>query len=442
MPRVTLVYASIGRAPGKKFVKTWQQEPLAMGVLSALTPESWEVRFYDDRIEPVSYETPTDLVAISIETYSAKRGYQIASRFREKGIPVVFGGYHATACPEEALEHGDAVCAGEAEGVWGRILGDAEAGRMRGVYRAPFNSTLAGIRVDRSLFEGRRYLPLALVETGRGCPFRCNFCSISSFYRARYRSRPVDEILAELGKVRHRYVFFVNDNMTGDLETARELCIAVKPLNIRWMTQASLAGLRDRGFVQQMADSGCVAVLIGFESLNEENLSSMSKPVNRVAEYSEALANLRRAGIFVYGTFVFGYPHDTPGLYDRTVAFARRERMFIAAFNHLVPFPGTPLYDQLESGGRMRWKKWWLSDDYYFGQVPFEPEGSTSDDVEYGCLAARKRFYSLSSMLGRSADFQCNCASPGNAFRYFSLNLLMRKEVTGKRGIKLGFPEP
>ncbi len=413
-----------------------------MGVLAALTPRDWEVRFFDDRIEPVDYDEPTDLAAISIETYSARRGYQIAAQYRRRGIPVVFGGYHATACPEEALEHGEAVCAGEAEGVWTSILEAAVAGRMGGVYRAPSPPSLSGIKVDRRLFAGKHYLPLALVETGRGCPFRCNFCSINAFYGGRYTPRPTVDIIEELRGIKHRDVFFVNDNMTGDLESARELCHAVKPLKLRWMTQTSVAGLRDEQFVRLMGESGCIAVLIGFESLQCENLASMGKGVNHVGEYSEVLGNLRQAGILVYGTFVFGYPYDTPDLYQKTIDFACREKMFIAAFNHLVPFPGTPLYSDLASRGRMRWERWWLNDEYYFGQVPFNPERMSADDIEYGCLDARRRFYSYSSIAQRFADTQCNCASLRNAFRYVSVNLLMRREVTGKRGIKLGFPEP
>lgn len=439
MPRLILIFASMGRAPGRKFVRSWQQEPLAMGVLKALTPPEWEVTFFDDRVEEIDYSLDVDLVAISIETYSARRGYQIAQRFRERKIPVIFGGYHATLCPDEALEHADAICVGEAETVWHEILADALNGRLQRRYVPETYPSLENIRVDRSLFKGKDYLPLSLIETGRGCPFRCNFCSIGAFYRSTYRRRPVLDILRELGEVQNDYVFFVDDNFTGDVASARELFAAVKPYRKKWMTQTSVTGLKDRGFVKEMAESGCMAVLIGFESLNSDNLKDMKKSVNRLDEFGQILENLREAGIFVYGTFVFGYPHDTPDLYEETVRFATKRKMLIAAFNHLVPFPGTPLYTELESQGRMRYDRWWLSPDYYFGQVPYNPESMSATEVEFSCLKARRDFYSIPSILKRAMDVQCNCASPGRLLTYIHMNRMLRREVNDKRGVLLGF---
>jgi radical SAM superfamily enzyme YgiQ (UPF0313 family) len=293
--------------------------------------------------------------------------------------------------------------------------------------------------VDRTIFKGKPYLELSLVETGRGCPFSCNFCSISSFYSSTYRRRPTNDIVAEVREVENEYVFLVDDNLTGDLMGAKELFAALKPLKKKWMTQTSMAGLNNKQLVMDMADSGCVAVLIGFESLDFDNLQKMDKSVNRLDWFSEVLANLRTAGIFVYGTFVFGYPHDTVELFDRTVDFAIDEKMMIAAFNHLVPFPGTPLYRELEEQGRMNYDKWWLSDDYYFGQVPFAPKSMSSQEIENRCLEARKRFYALGSIFTRALDKKCNSASIAKLAMYLSINRMLRREVTEKRGVRLGF---
>lgn len=438
MPRLILVYASMGRAPGRKFVRSWQQEPLAMGVLAALTPPDWDVTFFDDRVEEIDYARHGDLVAISIETYSARRGYQIAAEFRKRNIPVVFGGYHATLCPDEALEHADAVCVGEAEGVWPEILADAANGCLKGRYEGKWLADLERVRVDRSLFRGKRYMPLSLIETGRGCPLKCNFCSISAFYRASYRRRPAEDIVRELAEVENDWIFFVDDNFTGDVDSARELFAAVKPYRKKWVTQTSVTGLKDPAFVKEMAQSGCIGVLIGFESLNQDNLGDMKKPVNKQEEFSTILKNLREAGIFVYGTFVFGYPHDTADLYRQTVDFAVKEKMFVAAFNHLVPFPGTPLYAELAGKGRMRYDKWWLSSDYYFGEVPFNPVPMTAVEVENSCLQARKAFYSFPSIIRRATDRKCNCGSPSRILFYAQFNHMLRREITEKRGVLLG----
>jgi radical SAM superfamily enzyme YgiQ (UPF0313 family) len=434
---VTLIHASLGRRRDGTFVKSWLQEPLSMAILAALTPPEWQSTFFDDRHDTIDYDRATDLVAISIETYSARRGYEIAERFRRRRVPVVFGGYHATLVPNEAQKHADAVCIGEAESVWASILDDAAAGRLKARYHGGADLSRQ-VLPDRRLFRGRPYLPLSLVETGRGCPNRCDFCSISAYFGATYRRRPIAHILEDLETAPHRDVFFVDDNLTGDRASALELFDAVKPLKRRWMTQTSLCALDDRTFVRAMADGGCIGVLVGFESLDEENIRSMGKGVNRTAGYRQALANLRDAGIFVYGTFVFGYPNDTPALVDRTVGFAIEERMLIAAFNHLMPFPGTPLYRACEAAKTLTHDRWWLTDGFAFGQVPFAPAGMSATETERSCLAARRRFYSLGSILRRSFDFRCNLASAKRAALYVSINSMMRREVSQKRDIPLG----
>ena len=180
MPRLTLVYPAIGRKPGKPFVRSWQLQPLAIARLAAMTPPDWQVNFFDDRMDVINFDRPTDLAAISIETYSAKRGYQVAAQFRKRGVPVVMGGYHATLCPDETKEHADAVCVGEAESVWPAILYDAPLGRLQPFYRGDRERPLQGLTPDRGIFKGKNYLPVALVETSRGCPFQCNFCSIGA----------------------------------------------------------------------------------------------------------------------------------------------------------------------------------------------------------------------------------------------------------------------
>jgi len=438
MPRLTLVYPCIGRFPGDRYVRSWQMQPLAIAVLAGMTPPEWEITFFDDRMEPIGYDTPSDLVGISIETFTARRGYQIAAEYRRRGVPVVLGGYHTTFCPEEALERADAVCVGEAEGIWPQLLADVAAKRLQRRYQGDGRQTLAGITPDRRVFAGKNYFSLALVETGRGCPFRCNFCSISAFHGATYRRRPVEEIINELRRLRERYVFFVDDNMIGDTQNARELFRALAPLGLQWVGQASINLAGDEELLRLMVSSGCIGLLIGFESLCGDNLTAMGKHVNHVERYREALAKLRAAGIAIYGTFVFGYPHDTPALFAETVRFARETKLFLAAFNHVVPFPGTPLYREIAEDGRLRYPRWWLDDDYRFGQAPFHPQGMSAPEIEEQCYAARKAFYSGVSILQRGSDLRANCANLRMASAFFGLNSLLQREVAQKRGIPLG----
>ena len=438
MRRLTLIYPAIGRKPGKPFVRSWQLQPLAIARLAAMTPPDWQITFIDDRLEPIDYGIATDLVALSIETYSSKRGFQIAARFRQRGIPVVLGGYHATLCAEESKQHANAVCIGEAESVWQTILQDAGRGQLRPFYRGDRSRPLEGLQPDRSIFNGKNYLPVALVETSRGCPFQCNFCSIGAVFEGTYRRRPVGEIVEELRLVHDKYVFFVDDNIVGDAAGARELFEAITPLGIQWMSQGSLHALKDESLVRQMARSGCMGLLIGFESLDHQNLAAMGKRINKVDDYRATLDGLRRAGVFVYGTFIFGYPHDTPRAFGESVRFAKEESLFLAAFNHLVPFPGTSLYRDLEAKGRLKYPQWWMSEEYRFGQVPFRPENMKADEVEAHCHQARGSFYTWPSIFRRSLDFRCNSPTPGRAWAYWMLNWMLRRELSQKAGIPLG----
>jgi radical SAM superfamily enzyme YgiQ (UPF0313 family) len=438
MPHVTFIYPCIGRFPDTRYVRSWQMQPLAIAVLSALTPPSWGRSFFDDRLEEVEFDRPTDLVAISMETYTARRGYQIADEYRRRGVPVVMGGYHATFMPDEVLEHADAVCIGEAESIWGDILTDAEGGSLSGRYESPELADLTETRLDRSIFDGKDYFKLALVETSRGCRFNCSFCSITSFFGARHRRRPVEDIVAEIEALDEDAVFFVDDNIVGDPASAKEFFRALVPLGIRWISQASVNIASDEELLDLMAASGCKGLLIGFESMNSENLFSVGKTVNVDADYAGLLSRLRSRGIVVYGTFLLGLDEDGPDSYREDLRFAVEQKLFMAAFNHVVPFPGTPLYDQFEAEGRLIHDRWWLSEDFRFGQSPFRPTGMGPSDLEMSCHRARVKFYALPSVLRRGTDLSANCRDVTMAKLFFGINLLMRKEVSMKRGLPLG----
>jgi len=437
MPHVTFIYPAVGRFAGTEYVRSWQMQPLAIAALSHLTPRGWCRTFFDDRLEPIDFDRPTDLAAISIETFTAKRGYQIAEEYRTRGVPVVMGGYHATFCPDEVLRHADAVCVGEAEGVWHSILADAESGCLAGKYE-PRGSPASFTGFDRSIFEGKDYFNIALVETSRGCSFRCKFCSITAFHRGRCRHRPAKDVVAEIRSLSEKAVFIVDDNISGDLRRAEELFAALRGLGVQWVGQASIDITQRPDLLDLMVESGCAGLLIGFESLDGASLACVDKKVNQGVDYSHALAELRKRGIVVYGTFLMGLPSDSPGTVRQLTTFAIRERIFVAAFNHIVPFPGTPLYAQLQGAGRLPDAQWWLSDAYRFGDAPFDPECGSADVLREWCHDARRKFYAVASILRRAMDFKGNCGSLRKLTLYFGLNFLLRREISQKRGLPLG----
>lgn len=438
--RVTLVHPCVGRKPGESYIRTWQMEALPAATLAGLTPPDVELRFFDDRMEAIPYDEPTDLVAISVETYTARRAYQIATEYRRRGVPVVMGGFHASLCPDEVAQYAEAVVTGEAERSWPALLDDARHGTLRKFYRATGRTDLSDVRPDRRIFRGKRYLPVGLVEAGRGCHFRCDFCAVQTVFEATQVRRPVDRILDEIRAMRatRRLFFFVDDNASSNRGQAKEFLRALAPLGIRWVSQMSLDAAHDEEFLDLMVRSGCMGVLIGFESLDPANLAAMNKRFNAArGGFEPALANLRRFGIRVYGTFVFGYDGDTPASFAPTVAFAREHAFYIAAFNHLTPFPGTPLYRRLEAEGRLRYERWWLDERYTYNGIPFEPKGMSPEALRRACLAARRDFYAWRSIAARGLDR----VNRGDAFmwrNFWMINALHRNDVSLRDHYPLG----
>jgi radical SAM superfamily enzyme YgiQ (UPF0313 family) len=439
--RLTIIHPCIGRRPGQPYIGTWQMEPLPAAVIAGLTPKGVEVKFYDDRMEAIPFDEPTDLVAISVETYTARRCYQIASDYRRRDVPVVMGGFHATLCPEEVAEYAEAVIIGEAEGLWPRVIDDFRHGRLEKIYRQPERPSLTGLKPDRTIFRGKRYLSIGLVEAGRGCHFKCDFCAVQTVFNKTQNRRPVDDIIAELASMRQqkkKFFFFVDDNITSNVRQAKEFFRALIPLKLRWVSQASINAAHDEEFLDLLVRSGCEGLLIGFESLNPENLRAMDKGFNTMkGGYEQALANLRRFGIKLYVTFIFGYDLDTLASFAETVEFARYHRFFIGAFNHLTPFPGTPLYQRLEGEQRLLYPTWWLDEAYSYNKIPFQPAMMTPEELQQGCLAARKAFYSIPSILHRGLD-PLNRPDFFMLRHFFIINGMIRAEVSQRDHYPLG----
>lgn len=437
--KITLIYPAVGRKEGKSYVKAWQMQPLSMAVLASLMPPDVETCFYDDRMEAIPYDEPTDLVVISVETFTALRSYAIAAEFRQRGIPVVMGGYHATLIPEEVQEHAEALVIGDAEPVWGQLLADARSGQLKPVYDGRGRRELGNVRPDRRIFADRSYQNITLVEYARGCNFKCDFCSITAVHGASQNHRPARDVAEEMEQTDSRRFFIVDDNIVSQPGKARELCRELQPLNISWVGQASIHVANDDDLLAAMVASGCRGVLIGMESINAANLKAMGKDWNTAhATYESSLRQFRKHGLAVYGTFVFGYDEDDWAVIKESVDFAREHQLFLAAFNHLVPFPGTPLYRRLLTEGRLLQEKWWLEPTGRVGDVVFRPKKMTPAELEAGCLWARREFYGWSSIFGRLFDREANASSATMLGVYLGLNLGSHFDIDLRQGLQLG----
>jgi radical SAM superfamily enzyme YgiQ (UPF0313 family) len=414
-------------------------EPLVFGILTRLTPPDVELVLYDDRIEPIPYDEPTDLVAMTVETFTAKRAYQISAEYKQRGVLVVMGGYHPTLLPDEVSQYADAVAVGDAEEIWPRIVEDARTRKLQPIYKAPAELTVAGVNPDRKIFANKKYRPLHLVQVGRGCKFACDFCSIHAFYGRSMPRRCLEDVMTEMDELRGKYVFFADDNLFTNIEQAEALFKALIPYNIHWSCQVSLDIAQNPKLLDLMAQSGCTGALIGFESLNESNLVLMRKKWNlKYGDYASTLARFYERGIMVYGSFVFGYDYDTTDAFDRTLDFAMRSKLALAQFNPLIPTPSTSLYDRIKKENRLIYDKWWLDDRYRYGEMIFHPACMSAQELAEGCFRLRSEFNAYPSIFRRMLAPQMNARSAYNLFAYLAINLVSRREIFNKQGIPLG----
>ena len=373
--------------------------PMCLPVLASLTPPGVKIHLVDENVETVNLAEPADLVAISCMTASAPRGYEIADHFRARDVPVVMGGMHPSVLPQEAAEHSDAVVIGEAENQWPRVFADFAAGRPQQFYRAEERPQLEDLPIPRrDLLRTDRYLTVNLVQTARGCPHACDFCSVSPVFGRRYRFRPIPEVIEEIRSLGSRWVGFPDDNIVASPRRAKELFEALLPLNLRWVGQGDLSMAKDQELLKLMARSGCMAMFIGLESLSQDSLAAVNKRANIGVDYERAIAAIHRHGIDIVGSFIFGLDPDQPGVFRQTVAFAERVKLGVAQFPVLTPFPGTPLYDRLKEEGRITSFDWSL---YTMGNVVYQPRNMTADELRQGRAYAYRRFYSLPSILRR-----------------------------------------
>jgi len=434
LDRITLLRPNMG-----DYRSTDGLPPLSMAVLAARTPKDIGVTFYDDKVEVIPESDVPDLVAITVETFTARRSYELARRYRERGVKVVLGGYHPTFLPDEALKHGDAVVVGDAEGSWEQLLEDFRAGRMQKVYSGGNARPLDDFALDRSIFTGKKYPPVELVQYGRGCRFACDFCSIRTFYQDNLRVRPPASVAAELAQIdRKKLVFFVDDNLFNSQKHLDALLAAVRPLKLRWSCQISIDVARDTRLLDRMAEAGCIFALIGFESLSEVNLRQMGKRWNKVSgDYLSVTEKFHERGMAIYGTFVFGYDGDTPQTIQDSLDFAIAARLEIANFNPLTPTPGSPLYARLEKEGRLLSPKWWIDPHYRYGDPIFTPRGMSAEEFGHLCYEAKRKFYSWRSITTRVLGAR-------TGFDWFRTgmvglaNIISRREIMRKQFRTLG----
>lgn len=350
---------------------TFSLPPMSLAIIAALTPPDIEVKITDELVEDIDFDYPADLVALSVMTTNALRSYDVADIFRKKGMKVIMGGIHPSVLPDEASIHADSIVSGEAEGIWPEVIEDFKMGALKKLYISNDHPDSSIIPFPKwELLREDRYFVPRTFQVSRGCPYGCSFCSSTSFFGMKFRFRPVGRVMDELKGYKKRMIVFVDDNIVGNPEYSKELFTALKGLGKRWVAQASIDIARNEGLLKLAAEGGCAGLLIGIESVNYNNHSDVRK-LKKETEYEEAIKKIKSFGIGVHGSFVFGLDGDTIDVFESTVDFVVRNRLEVANYCKLTPFPGTKLYEKMLKEERLIHKDWSRYDRYH---VVFHPK--------------------------------------------------------------------
>ncbi len=398
--KLTLIKPNIGRMEHSLYVDEGRMEPLMLAVLAGLTPPDVECVLYDDRMESIPFDEPTDLAAITVETYTARRAYEIAAEYRKRGVQTIRGGMHITLLPEEAAEHADSIFLGDAETVWSEVVDDARHHRLKPRYQGPPGVGQIGrVLPRRDLFKGKGYLPLTLMQFVRGCRFACSFCAVSQYFERKHYVRAIDEVLREIEAQDRKFIFFIDDNIASDQKALAEFCHALIPMNLHWVSQASLDVTRNPKLMRLLELAGNWGNVTGFETITPESLRDARKSPNipRFTKYKEEVRILREHGMQSWAAFTLGYDHDTPESIEATVDFALQSRFTL-----------------------------------------FVPKLMTPNELTAACHAARTRFNSIPSLFHRFADVQTHLRSLSRMAAFWKYTLLFKKEIPKKHGMRFG----
>jgi radical SAM superfamily enzyme YgiQ (UPF0313 family) len=425
-------------ATGLTVIRMSRLQPIGLGIIAALTPDHWDVELVDENWEAFVYR-PADLVGITAFTAAANRAYQIATVYREQHVPVVMGGIHASMCTEEALKYVDAVVVGEAEKVWPKVITDTEAGRLQQVYQGEWTELTGAPKPRRDLFHPE--YQFASVQTSRGCPMDCEFCSVSSFNGRRYRRRPVNEVLNELETISQKMIYFVDDNIIGYGDKSKELALALfkgmveRKINKWWHCMASLNIADDEEVLHWAHKSGCKMIFLGVEAADTEALEEVNKRVNLkmgIAAYEEAFRRIQKAGISAWGAFIFGMDTDTKSALQQRADYIVGSRVDIRHMTYLTPFPGTRLFTRHKQADRLLYTDYpadW--DRYTMGEVVYKPNKVSPADLVQCMEECNRGLYTLPMLVYKAWRTLRETRDPIAAIFAFGTNRVFGKIALG-----------
>jgi radical SAM superfamily enzyme YgiQ (UPF0313 family) len=388
--------------PHASFGKHVLTPSLALTSVAATTPAHWEVKYWDENLiqGPPPCSPVPQVVGITVHLTFARRAYELAAWFRARGSIIVMGGLHVLSCPDEVMPHADAIALGDGVQLWPQILEDIERGTLQKRYAADYKRPYASDPpARRNLLPRESFLTTTSVIATRGCHNRCGFCYLATDgLHMPYRMRTTQQVTEEIQADDQPYAVFIDNNLGSRPDYLRKLCEALKPLKIIWSAAVTIDVTDDPSLIREMALAGCTGVFIGFESLQGENLSVARKKTPAPMDYARRVDILHRYGIQVNGSFVLGFDHDGPDVFARTVEWIEAVRLECATFHILTPYPGTPLFRQLESEGRLLHRNW---DLYDTSHVVFKPKRMSPEELEAGYSWSYRTLFSHRSIWRR-----------------------------------------
>jgi radical SAM superfamily enzyme YgiQ (UPF0313 family) len=416
------------RSSDKKSPVGFKIPQVALQIIAALTPDNVKVSMVDEHSSDIDFSKGYDLVGISIMTATAKRGYHLAKIFKENGSKVVFGGIHASVMPEEAIKHGDAVVIGEAESSWLNLIEDFNQNALKKYYhveepdlsKTPLPKRDS--RIDRSVLG----IKWPGFYTTKGCPYDCEFCSVSSVYGRKIRNLPIPHVIKDIENARSKVFLSLDDNIAANPKYAKNLFKEMARLNIEWGGQSTVTIAKDGELLHLCRKSGCRGLFIGLESVSTISMGRMHKTLRSIKENEDAIKKIQDTGIIFHPSFVFGFDDDTKAVFDDTLDFLDRNRITTATFNILTPYPGTKLYRRLKQEGRLISEDW---SQYNHSTVMFRPKNMTERELAESYFFLKKEFYSMSNICRRITRFS-EISSPGLAqFIYVVFNNIAGRQT-------------
>jgi radical SAM superfamily enzyme YgiQ (UPF0313 family) len=392
--------------------------PLGLATLAAYLDPDDEISILDEHVEPLVTNDQPDLVVIQVYITSAYRSYELADLYRARGSFVCLGGLHITSLPEEAALHADAIFVGPGEDIWPAFLADYHKGTPKKVYESRQRSLVKAPYPRRDLLKLQHYLVPNSIVVSRGCPYKCDFCYKSSFFKggSSFYTQTVERALAEIESLPGRHLYFLDDHLLGNLKFASQLFDGMRGMGRLWQAAGTVQSILTPGLIRKAAEAGLRSLFVGFETLNPNNLREQGKYQNLNRDYAEAIRRLHDLGVMVNASFVFGMDEDDETVFDRTVEWAVRQGIETATFHILTPYPDTPLFVRMQQSGRITTRNWDLYDTRH---AVFTPRHMSTLTLEKGYWRSYENFYSWGNIF-QSTYLQNDLQSAMRHFAYKS----------------------